>query len=90
MTLEPDGIGRDLAVANLVRNGSGLELPYELQEPLQSGTLLINLRAEADPALLREVVLRLLNMPGSIFTIEAENIEAFRPGRPTPTHRILS
>ena len=90
MTLEPDGIGRDLAVANLVRNGSGLELPYQLQEPLESGTLLINLRAEADPAILQDVVLKLLNVAGSIFTIETENIEAFRPGRPTPTHRILS
>jgi Ni2+-binding GTPase involved in maturation of urease and hydrogenase len=88
MTLEPDGIGNDLAVANLVRSGSALELPHSLQEPLQSGTLIINLRAEADPNMLRELVLRLLSTPGGLFTIALKNIEAFRPARPVPTHRI--
>lgn len=88
MTLEPDGIGNDLAVANLVRNGSPLELPHALQEPLQSGTLIINLHTEADPNILREVVLRLLSTPGGLFTIGLKNIEAFRPGRPVPTHRL--
>ena len=88
MTLQPDGIGNDLAVANLVRNGSAVELPHALQEPLTSGTLILNLRAEADPNMLREVLRRLLSMPGGLFTIGLKNIEAFRPGRPMPTHRL--
>ena len=88
MTLEPDGFGRDLAVANLVRSGGPLELAFRLQEPLSSGVLTLNLRAEADPEVLRGTVLRLLSLPELSFTIEVDNIEAFRPGRPTPTHRF--
>ena len=88
MTLEPDDFGNDLAVANLVQSGGPLELSFRLQESLSSGTLTLNLRAEADPDLLRSVVLRLLNSPEFLFTIAVANIEAFRPGRPVPTHRF--
>jgi len=88
MTLEPQGFGNDLAVANLVRSGGVLEVPHELQEPLSGGTLLLNLRAEADPDLLRDVVNQVLSTASPTFTIEVDNIDAFRPGRPTPTHRL--
>ena len=83
MTLQPDEFGNDLAVANLVQNGGPLELAFRLQEPLSSGTLTINLRAEADPDMLRTVVVGLLNSAKALFTIELANIEAFRPGRPS-------
>lgn len=88
MTLQPLELGNDLAVANLVRSGGVLEVPHQLQEPLCRGRLLVNLRAEADPAVLREIVGRVLSTAGAPFTIEVHQIEAFRPGRPTPTHRL--
>lgn len=83
MTLEPDDFGNDLAVANLVQSGRPLELAFQLQESLSRGTLTINLRAEADPDLLRMVVVKLLSSTQFLFTINIANIEAFRPGRPT-------
>ena len=89
MTLAPDGFGNDLAVANLVQSGRPPELAFRLQESLSSGTLLINLRAEADPDFLREAVVGLLSLAQNLFTIEIANIEAFRPGRPAPTHRFV-
>ena len=90
MTLSPDqAIGGAIAAMNLVRNDFVPELSLELEDPLQSGQLIINLRAEAAPELLREIVTESLRaLPG----VEAklEHIEAFRPGRPTPTHRFTS
>ena len=55
MTLTPDE-GTDLAVLNLVRTEVEPELVWRLQEPLTSGELIVNLRAEGDPEVLREVV----------------------------------
>ena len=88
MTLAPDGFGNDLAVANLVQSGRPLELAFRLQESLSSGTLTINLRAEANPDFCAAVV-GLLSSAQVPFTIELANIEAFRPGRPAPTHRFV-
>ncbi len=39
----------DIAVLNLVHNEGTAELSHSLQESLQSGQLIINLRAEGDP-----------------------------------------
>jgi hypothetical protein len=74
---------------SLVRNDFVPELSLELEDPLQSGQLIINLRAEAAPELLREVVTESLQaLPGA--EADLEHIEAFRPGRPTPTHRFTN
>ncbi|MGA9577249.1 MAG: GTP-binding protein [Terrimicrobiaceae bacterium] len=90
MTLSPDqAIGGAIAAMSLVRNDFVPELSLELEDSVQSGQLIINLRAEAAPELLREIVTESLRaLPG----VEAklEHIEAFRPGRPTPTHRFTS
>ena len=56
MTLSPDE-GNDLAVLNLVRGDGRPESIHQLQDDLDAGELLVNLRAEADPELLREAVL---------------------------------
>src|SRR6266496_6337203 len=42
MTLDPDGSVGDLAVINLVRNDYRPELSQELQDPLQTGQLILN------------------------------------------------
>ena len=48
MTLSPDaGLGGDVAIINLVRNDFVPELSADLDAPIESGQLIINLRAEA-------------------------------------------
>lgn len=89
-TLKPDQ-GPDLAVANLVREDSPSELSHRLADLLERGELIINLRAEADPDLLKSIsvasvdaiVARRANLESS-----PHHEAAFRPGRPTPTHRL--
>jgi G3E family GTPase len=89
MTLAPE-TGTDLAVANLVRSEGAVELSHELAEGLDQGHLILNLRAEGDPQLLREAVLEELETQGSErgLSVAVEHAEAFRPGRPLPTHRL--
>jgi len=89
MTLTPE-TGTDLAVANLVRSEGTVELSHELAEDLDQGHLILNLRAEGDPQQLREAVLEETEAQGSQrgLSVAVEHAEAFRPGRPMPTHRL--
>jgi len=91
LTLSPDE-GNDIAVANLVRNDGAAELSHQLQEPLEAGQLILNLRAEAAPELLREKVTGILRAmeSGDGLRFEIEHLESFRPGKPEPTHRLAS
>ena len=89
-TLTPDQ-GNDLAVANLVCTEGKVEFSHELQDAVQGGELLINLRAEADP---ESLVLHVHNALAELqkqqgLVINVLHSEAFRPGRPVPTHRDL-
>lgn len=90
MTLAPEEEGNDLAVANLTRGDGTAELSHRLQEPLESGRLILNLRAEADPELLRATVLAAVGAVAATagVTQRVEHLEHFRPGKPTPTHRL--
>lgn len=91
MTFSPDsGLG-DIAVINLVRNDFVPELSITLDHPVNSGQVIINLRAEEDPerlaSTLRESVAELHGqVPG--LQANLEHLEKFRPGKPTPTHRV--
>jgi G3E family GTPase len=89
MTLTPEE-GQDLAVLNLVRSDFQPEMSHQLAEPLESGELIVNLRAEGDPDILRgivEDVIGALANDGKM-GCRVEHLESFRPGRPTPIHRI--
>jgi hypothetical protein len=86
MTLTPADDGGDIAVLNLVRTDGTAELSHSLKEPLCAGELLLNLRAEADPELLRSSVLRALDECGCEGKITS--IEHFRPAKPQPTYRM--
>jgi G3E family GTPase len=91
-TLTPDeGIG-DLAVLNLVGTDRIPELSHRLQEEMRSGELIVNLRAEGDPATLRELIFE--KVPATAAQLDAVSsivhIEDFRPARPTPTHRFAT
>ena len=91
MTFSPDnGVAGELASINLVRSDYVPELGMELDEPTNGGQLIINLRAEGEPALLIGAVTEGLkqvskNFPSLSATLDHE--EHFRPGKPTPTHR---
>jgi len=90
MTLEPEESLGELAVVNLVRNDYVSELSMELEEPFTEAHLTVNMRVEAAPEalqkLLGEAVEETLKaFPG--LTAKQEHLEAFRPGKPQPTHR---
>ncbi|HVR73849.1 MAG TPA: GTP-binding protein [Planctomycetota bacterium] len=90
MTLSPDGGPGEVAVINLVRLDRVPELAQMVSGPVRGAEIIVNLRAEADPAVLRrlleEEVGRRPVPEGSKLVIE--HLESFRPGRPIPTHRI--
>lgn len=93
MTLAPDDGSGELAVANLVRSDRAPELAQTLSDGIGRAQLVINLRAEADPDLLHAALLQTLSAiadtAGSpVLTLEHD--EHFRPGRPTPTHRLAA
>ncbi len=91
MTFDPDEDLGAIAVLNLVRNDHVPEFSQQLPEPVQSGELLLNLRAEADPEILHSAVnralLALVDKSPQLFA-RLEHCEHFRPGRPQPTHRV--
>ena len=91
MTLSPDGGLGDIAVVNLVRNDFVPELSLRLESPVESGQLIVNLRAEAAPDALGGIVRESLAasaaaLPGMRATLD--HMEHFRPGKPNPTHRF--
>jgi G3E family GTPase len=89
MTLSPDSaFAGEVAVVNLVRNDFSPEMGQELDEPVEGGQIILNLRAEADPEQLEAFVRESI---GAAITsdcrLRIEHLERFRPGRPVPTHR---
>jgi len=89
MTLSPDsGLGGEVAIINLVRNDFVPELSADLDEPIRSGQLIINLRAEGDPDALRTAVEKAIDNAPTGLTATLDHLEHFRPGKPEPTHRV--
>jgi len=89
MTLSPDDDLGDIAAISLVRNDLVPELSLTLSGPVNSGHLIINLRAEAAPDQLRAAVQDgLTEITGSSgINVRLDHLEHFRPGKPQPTHR---
>jgi len=91
MTLSPDDAFSDVAVINLVRTDGVPEISQELPEPIETGELIVNLRAEADPEELRIALTKAVDELNRAFApvkVEIEHVDSFRPGQPNPTHRI--
>jgi len=92
MTLSPDsGLG-GIAVINLVRNDFVPELSQMFEEPIKAGEIILNLRAEAAPEILRAAVESAIADLGKgtpKLTAKLDHLEHFRPGKPQPTHRDL-
>lgn len=92
MVLAPDD-GDDIAVVNLVRSDGNAESSYSLQEPLDAGELIINLRAEGDPDTLRQAATDALAQSAKEiegFAMVVGHSEFFRPAKPTPTYRMAT
>jgi G3E family GTPase len=88
MTLDSeDGTG-SLSVVSLVRNDGEPDLRESLMDRVTGGSLILNLRAEADPEFLKEATEQALAALGSEFTATIEHLERFRPARPQPIHRM--
>ena len=87
MTLDPQDGSGTLSVVSLV----GIEREPDLRESLldrvDGGELVVNLRAEANPAQLETVTRQAMASLGNVRAV-IEHLEQLRPGRPTPTHRM--
>lgn len=94
MTLSPDeSLAGEIAAVSLVRNDLVPELSHRLAEPVTGGQLILNLRAEAAPDVLGNVVRDGLAAAVAGFAglkAALDHLEQFRPGKPTPTHRMLA
>jgi hypothetical protein len=93
MTLSPGDAVGDIAVLNVVRNDQAGELSHKLQGEVASGELILNLRAEGDPEMLRSVVLEAIAECSKMnlgLSLTVEHLEHFRPGKPEPTYRYAN
>ena len=93
MTLDPGDPSGNLAVVSLVQSDAEPDLRESLVDDMTEGNLIINLRAEADPERLRDMVietLREIEKSKNSYRINVEHMESFRPRKPEPTHRFSS
>jgi Ni2+-binding GTPase involved in maturation of urease and hydrogenase len=90
MTLSPTDFGSDIAVLNLVRTDGRAELSHTLKDEVGAGDLIVNLRAEGDPDVLRAAAGEALASVAreSNVQVTVDHEEAFRPGKPNPTYRM--
>jgi hypothetical protein len=78
------------AVVNAVRNGVPAALSQRSALKLLAGELLVNLRAEAEPELLDQLVSNHLSKSRPEWHVVWKHRAAFKPGQPKPTHRVTS
>ncbi|HLY07994.1 MAG TPA: GTP-binding protein [Planctomycetota bacterium] len=86
MTLD-SGDG-SLSVVSVVRNDGDPDLRESLLDRVAGGSLIINLRAEADPNFLEKATRQSLEALGGGLRWTIEHSEHFRPARPSPVHRM--
>jgi hypothetical protein len=90
MTLDAPGAG-GLSAVSVVASGEEPDLRESLLGEIREGSLIVNLRAEADPDLLERWTragLAAVAETRSGLAFEVEHLERFRPARPVPTHRV--
>lgn len=83
MTLDPGDPSGSLSVVSLVRSDGEADLRESLVDPVDGAELIVNLRAEGDPAELEKALRASLDARMSL-----DHVESFRPSRPQPTHRL--
>lgn len=82
--------GAESAIANLVGSETPPELSLASEIRTSHADLIVNARVAVDPAELEAVVERVVQQVAGEFAIQAtiSGMQRFRPGRPTPTHRM--
>jgi G3E family GTPase len=91
MTLDPRTPFGELAALSLVRSDFVPELSLALPDPVGRGELTINLRAEAEPEILRRAVeASVKSAAGAAVEARWQTLESFQPGQPQPTHRVTT
>ncbi len=90
-TLTSEEADGELAVVQTARSEALPEASYRFDEPINRGELVLNLRAEGDPRLLKCAATDSLARQASLsrLTLEVLHEDSFRPGRPVPTHRVV-
>ena len=92
MTLHPGGAGAGgIASVNVVRGDVVPELGLQLTEPVGVGRIVVNARAESAPETLLDAMataVRDTMRDHAGVELRVEHRESFRPGRPSPTHRV--
>jgi hypothetical protein len=90
MTLTPDQDAGDIGVVNLVRGDTSPFMAHSLDADLDSGELIVNLRAEGDPEQFQDIVNRALRDVVAEYELQmtVEHVEHFRPAKPVPTYRM--
>jgi Ni2+-binding GTPase involved in maturation of urease and hydrogenase len=91
MTLSPDASLGSIGTISLVRNDFVPELSRSLEDPVESGEMIVNIRAEASPETLERAVHSARAEAEKMFPglrMQIDHLERFRPGKPTPTHRL--
>ena len=90
MTLTPEEDAGDIGVINLVRGDTSPFMAHSLAADLDSGELIVNLRAEGDPEEFQDIVNRALRDMVAEYELRmtVEHVEHFRPAKPVPTYRM--
>lgn len=86
-TLDAGEATGQLAALSVTSSDGAVDLREALIDGVRGGELVFNLRAEADPDVLRAALDAALAQTGSGVRAELEHEEHFRPAPPTPTHR---
>lgn len=89
MTLAPDDGSGELAVINLTRTDAKPETAQTLLDELETGELIVNIRAEADSEELAAALEVALDRHASDeVRLKLEHLEHFAPGKPEPEIRL--
>lgn len=90
-TLTSADAPRELAVVQATRTDSSPEASYRFDAPIATGEMIVNLRAEGDPELLRAAVRDSIASGAGRMGLTTTWIheEHFRPSPPVPTHRLV-
>ncbi len=80
------GGGKAVGVVNQVINGEAPAVSLAFSDGVNAaeGTILVNVRAEGAPEVIRRAVEDALGSGEMVWRLELREIEAFRPGKPVP------
>ena len=90
LTLDSPSAGGQLAVVSLVGSDEEPDVRESLFDAVDGGSLVVNLRAEGDPEILKAVAEAALESSLAVASglrATVEHLEHFRPAPPVPVHR---